>query len=124
VSSDAEALATVIEALVERIVERKMAARPAPAPAEIAYLSTREAGDLLGVSTDTVSSWCTTGKLRAVKLPGGRAWRIRRDDVQRMLGESTGGASVLSEPPAVDLAARRAARARELADSVKRGGKS
>ena len=42
------------------------------------YFSTVQAARVLGVATDTVREWCNSGKIEAVKMPGGArsVWRI------------------------------------------------
>ena len=67
-------------------VER-FAARPAPiAAAEPEKLySPEEAADYLGVHVQTVRAWIRSGRLRASRLAGQRALRIRASDLQSVL---------------------------------------
>jgi excisionase family DNA binding protein len=53
---------------------------------DLAYLSTREAADLLGISIRTAQVWVETGMLEAWKTPGGHR-RILRHSVDRILHE-------------------------------------
>jgi excisionase family DNA binding protein len=55
-------------------------AAAAPGP----FLNTREVADLLRVDPDTVSTWARTGRITAVRTPGGY-WRIPEADVQAIL---------------------------------------
>lgn len=52
----------------------------------LAYLSTREAADLLGISIRTAQVWVESGMLEAWKTPGGHR-RILRHSVDRILHE-------------------------------------
>ncbi len=45
------------------------------------YLTADEVAKMLLVSRQTVSSWCRTGKLKAIRA--GREWRIRPDDLDK-----------------------------------------
>jgi excisionase family DNA binding protein len=45
-----------------------------------------EVAELLSVTTATVRTWCTMGKLQGVKLPGGD-WRVRKEDLDKMLNQ-------------------------------------
>lgn len=44
-----------------------------------------EAAGHLRVSRQTVLRMIESGKLRARKLPGGRLWRIRETDLQKLI---------------------------------------
>ncbi len=44
-------------------------------------LTTAQAGDALGLSTDTVKVYCTKGKIDAVKV--GHIWMIPKKEVDR-----------------------------------------
>ena len=59
-----------------------LAARPGPA-AELITLS--EAARLAGVDRDTVRAWADKGDLAVVRQTGGRADRVRRGDLERLL---------------------------------------
>lgn len=48
------------------------------------YLTTGEAADLLGVSSQTVVNWIKTGKLDAIRTLGGHR-RIDRTVIEQML---------------------------------------
>ncbi len=50
------------------------------------YLTVAEAADRLGVSKETALHWCRTGKLPATRV--GLWWRIRPDDVERLIAEA------------------------------------
>ena len=50
-------------------------------------LTIREVSKRLGVHEMTVRQWIADGKLPAVRLPGGRAIRIREDDLEAKLTE-------------------------------------
>lgn len=39
----------------------------------------------MGVTDRTVLRYIETGALQAIRLPGGRLWRIRRSDVEALL---------------------------------------
>ena len=53
-------------------------------PPEERLLSASEVADLFQVSTHTVSRWVRTGKLRAIKTPGGTL-RFLRGDIDNAL---------------------------------------
>ena len=44
-------------------------------------LTSTQAGELLGVSADTIKKYCQWGKLKAMKM--GRDWLISRSEVSR-----------------------------------------
>lgn len=48
-------------------------------------LSPQRVATLLGVTDRTVLRYIEDGHLPAVRLPGGRLWRIRRSDVDALL---------------------------------------
>jgi excisionase family DNA binding protein len=50
-----------------------------------ALLSPQEAAEILRVTPRTVQRYIAEGDLPAVRLPGGRLWRIRRGDVEALL---------------------------------------
>lgn len=50
-----------------------------------ALLSPQEAAEMLRVTDRTVQRYIKDGDLPAVRLPGGRLWRIRRGDVEALL---------------------------------------
>src|SRR5688572_30392677 len=58
----------------------------APAADEPRYYNISQAAALLGVSRVSVSRWIRAGRLPVARL-GHRTTRIRRDDVERLLGE-------------------------------------
>ena len=67
-------------------------------------LKTREAADLLKVTTQTIKNYIYSGKLKALKTPGGHH-RIRRDDLFQMMGApSTPAASTPKDEKALELA--------------------
>lgn len=45
------------------------------------YLTTSEVAELFKISAESVRNWVRTGKLGAVKLPGGKI-RFRREDIE------------------------------------------
>ena len=53
------------------------------------YLTVSEVAHALKIWPETVRAWIHQGKLGGVKLPGGD-WRIRREDLDEMLGEPAG----------------------------------
>lgn len=50
-----------------------------------ALLSPQEAALMLRVTDRTVQRYIKDGDLPAVRLPGGRLWRIKRADVEALL---------------------------------------
>jgi len=48
-----------------------------------AYMTTKEASEALGISTETVRQWLKTGKLKGKKI--GRKWWVERESVQAIL---------------------------------------
>lgn len=52
-------------------------------------LNTDEVASALNVSEKTVRAMCRSGVIRGMKLPGSRTWKIREDELARLLsGES------------------------------------
>ena len=49
------------------------------------YLAVLDAARLLGVTPETVRRWISTGKLPAVRLAGGREYRIFHADLMLLL---------------------------------------
>ena len=49
------------------------------------FLKLREVCETIGVSRRTVFRWIYEGKLRAIKLGGGRLWWVREKDLGRFL---------------------------------------
>jgi excisionase family DNA binding protein len=49
------------------------------------HLRTREVAQRLDVTEETIRDWIASGKLPAVKI--GKSWRIRSEDVDRILQE-------------------------------------
>jgi len=47
--------------------------------------TTSEVAELLGTTRVSVWRWIKTGKIRAIKLPGGQ-YRIPREEVEKLLG--------------------------------------
>jgi excisionase family DNA binding protein len=54
------------------------------------YYTTRQVAERLGVHEATVRRWLEEGRLRGVKLPGGRSWRITETELNRALRETEG----------------------------------
>ena len=52
-------------------------------------LTVDETAAYLKISKGTVWTWCRTGQLPAIKV--GRQWRIRREDLEEMLGPGLQG---------------------------------
>ena len=53
---------------------------------EKAY-STQAAARIFGVQDETLRTWIKKGKINAVKLPGGKAWRVPESEIKRILFE-------------------------------------
>lgn len=53
-------------------------------------LTTGEVAKLLGMSRETVRLWCKTGKLKAIRTPGGQ-YRIPRSELEKMVEAGRGG---------------------------------
>lgn len=49
------------------------------------YLTAKEVASRLRVSKMTVSRWCTSGELSAIRI--GRMWRIPAEELQRFIAE-------------------------------------
>ena len=49
------------------------------------YLKLSEVCEILGAGRKTVLNWIHEGKLKAVKLGGGRLWRVRERDLQAFI---------------------------------------
>ena len=60
-------------------------------------LTVREVADYLRVSRVTVWRWCQEGTIPASRI--GRNWRIRRDDLVRLLDEGHSPSFSPSPPP-------------------------
>lgn len=56
-----------------------------------ALLTTEEAADLLRVHPETLRRWVREGKVESVDLPG-RTVRLRRVDIERLVGIEGGAA--------------------------------
>ncbi len=63
------------------------------------FLTVKDAADRLKVNPQTVRRWIRRGVLRAARVPGGKGWRIREDDL----------ISALTEPSPEELQHRREA---------------
>jgi len=50
-----------------------------------AYLTIRQAADLIGVSTSTLRAWDRAGKLAAARNPMNRYRLYRREDIEALL---------------------------------------
>jgi excisionase family DNA binding protein len=44
-----------------------------------------EVCEILGTSRRTVLRWIYEGKLKAIKLGGGRVWRVRESELRRFM---------------------------------------
>jgi len=49
------------------------------------HFTVQEAADFLKVHINTVKRWIKEGRIKAVKID--RHWRIRRSEIDRVLGE-------------------------------------
>ncbi|MDN4521408.1 helix-turn-helix domain-containing protein [Mycolicibacterium austroafricanum] len=49
------------------------------------WLNPQEAAVILRVTDRTIQRYIKDGHLAATRLPGGRLWRIRRSDVEKLL---------------------------------------
>ena len=49
------------------------------------FLTVKEICDILKVTRGTVIRWIRIGKLRAIKLGGGRLWRVRESELKRFM---------------------------------------
>lgn len=49
------------------------------------YLTVDAVAEIFGVDRETVMRWIRSGRLPAVVLPGGRRYRIRREDLDTAL---------------------------------------
>ena len=56
---------------------------------ECNLLTIKEVAEFFRVTPDRVSRWIKTGKLRAFTLCGGRSKRVKREDLDALLGEYT-----------------------------------
>jgi excisionase family DNA binding protein len=72
---------------------------------DAAYISTREAADLLGISLRTAQLWVENGALLAWKTTGGHR-RILLHSVQKIIDErnNAGAESILQSPQALKIA--------------------
>ena len=79
-----EALRALVEEVVRRVVREELADTRDRRIGDDRdrYLSIAEVADLVGVSTNTVRTWCTDG-LPAHQV--GRVVRIKRSDLERFL---------------------------------------
>lgn len=48
-------------------------------------LTVAQVADQLGTSSRTVQRWIKDGRLRAIRLPGGRSYRIYQRDIEAAL---------------------------------------
>jgi excisionase family DNA binding protein len=76
-------------------------------------LTIEEAAEELKVQPKTVREWLRTGRLEGIKA--GRLWRIRREEWERFLAESTTKRKNLTDEDLDDIAAAEEA----LADPVR-----
>ena len=88
-------------------------ARGGAAPAE-GFIGTAEAARRWGVQADTVLAAIADGRLPASKPGGCKSWRIKPSDLEAFLAGQDAGAK-----PVLDLAAKRAERARALANAAR-----
>jgi excisionase family DNA binding protein len=119
--ADRIAMGAALEALIERkaeeAVRRILAEQDSARAPEV--LTVAEAARAAGYTqTEPVLRAIRKGTLRASRPPGGRAWRIRADDLEAFLAgeQSRGSPGVLPADP-IDLTAHR------LATSIQRGRK-
>jgi excisionase family DNA binding protein len=59
--------------------------RKNPPPNLQAYLTIRQAADLIGASTSTLRAWDRAGKLKATRNPMNRYRLYRREDIEALL---------------------------------------
>ncbi len=50
-------------------------------------MTVKEAAECLKLSEFTVRKLCRTGKIAAVKYPGGRMWRIPKAELKKYMGK-------------------------------------
>lgn len=48
------------------------------------FLTATEVAERLHVTAEAVRAWARTGKVDAIKLPGGREYRFRRETVEAL----------------------------------------
>lgn len=116
----AAAIRSLLRHPLVRAELRAIMAEAAPPSSAPSVLSVDDVAQLQGVEPDTVRDWIHRRGLRACRAPGTRAWRIRAADLEAFLaGEARG--DIPAHPSPVDLEAKRAERARRLAESVRKG---
>lgn len=49
------------------------------------FYTVEEVGKILKTSRRSVLSWIYAGRLKAIKLGGGRLWRVREKDLHRFI---------------------------------------
>lgn len=62
----------------------------APTPAAAGLLTIAQAAEQSGFSAKTIREWIGDKRLRALKAPGGREYRIRPADLEKCLTEGDG----------------------------------
>jgi excisionase family DNA binding protein len=61
-------------------------------------LRTREVATLLGVSESQILIWARAGQLRSIRIPGIRAVRFKRDEVENLAAQWCQAGSVEANP--------------------------
>jgi excisionase family DNA binding protein len=126
VSGDSDRLAALVGAALLEAVDRAVAKRlpellaANAATAPEGFIGTGEAARRAGVKADTVLEWITRGALPATRPPGTKQWRLRPSELDAFIaGQSAGTAS---HPSPLSLDAKRAERARALAEAARGKG--
>jgi excisionase family DNA binding protein len=91
-----DTLREIVEDAVERAFARRQTAAPTPpqpkTPAQSAYLTTKSAAAMLGLSPSTLEAWRAKGKEpKATKL--GNAVRYERAALEKWLAANTKGSA-------------------------------
>jgi excisionase family DNA binding protein len=116
----AAAIRSILRHPLVRAELRAIMAEAAPPSSAPSVLTVDDVAQLQGVEPDTIRDWIHRRGLRACRAPGTRAWRIRAEDLEAFLAGERRGPEPHNPAP-VDLEARRAERARRIADSVRKG---
>gem|GEM_PF-1631126 len=64
------------------------------------YLTAEQVAERFDITAETARAWARSGKVQAIRLPGGQ-YRFRREDIEAIeRGETPGAPAAAAETPA------------------------